>query len=511
MQVCNNYIGLGGLQGGSWTNNLMTNNYVINPTTTKLFDLNPILSSNVPTGWIVDNNHYYYTPTNANGFRIEAAGVGPMNMTLWEFNTGFDSNSTIAINPTTNNAVLQPNQWNTNKANLAVYNWSGGTSFSTNLSVLGWSSSDSIRVRNAQDYLVDVTTNTLPGNILTVSMLAANHTVALPHGSTNVTGPMTFPKFGAFILERIVGAPPTPTNTITITSTPLSGVPVTPTVDINGNGIGNTSFTRNYLFGTGISLNAPLTFGGNNFSKWRRAGVDFATTNVVSFSVTTNETWQAVYVAPPPVTWTLNISSSNPNSGVTVTNFPPDNSSVVSGTTAYALTFNDGTIVTLAAPATASGNNFQRWDKNGSAFSVVSNITFTANSSTLVSNPSTFAAIYSPPAAPTNALAVTSSNPNAGVPITVSPADANGLSNGNTAFNRVYVTTNTVTLTAPITAPNGNVWVGWADETGTIPNTNTISTFTMAVTHSRQAVYTNAPLPDTIFMTGATNRRRGTR
>jgi len=510
--VSDNYIGKGVMQGGYWTTAMVTNNTIVNISGSTLFTYlsrGPAYGGILP-GWTFDRNTYRVANVNAaNAFNVD--GIGFKNFTQWKAFTGWDAASTMTSPlPNTNLMVLQPNLYDANKAQAAIYNWAISNSVALDVSIMGWSTSDSVRVRNAQNYLFDITTNSIPGNVITLNMQASAHTVALPHGGSNITASMNFPQFGSFVLERIVGAAPTPTNTITITSSP-TGATIGATTDNNGNGSGVATFARQYLFGSPVTLTAPLTFTTNNFSKWRLNGVDNTSSNVVSFTVATNVTWQAVYVAPPIVTWTLNMSSSNPNSGVVITNSPADNSLLTQGTTPYALTFNDGVVFTLRAPLTSGGNNFQRWDKNGSALSTTNVVTLTANSSTLVSNPSTFAAIYSPPAAPTNALAVTSFNPNSGVPITVTPADANGQSNGNTPFNRIYVTTNTVTLTAPYTAPNGNVWIGWADEGGNIANTNLATTFTMAANHSRQGVYTNPPLQTSVFMTGSENRRRGAR
>jgi hypothetical protein len=47
------------------------------------------------------------------------------------------------------------------------------------------------------------------------------------------------------------------------------------------------------------------------------------------------------------------------------------------------------------------------------------------------------------------------------MPITVSPADKNGQTNGTTTFTRTYASGTVVTLTAPASAPNGYVFSEW--------------------------------------------------
>jgi hypothetical protein len=68
-------------------------------------------------------------------------------------------------------------------------------------------------------------------------------------------------------------------------------------------------------------------------------------------------------------------------------------------------------------------------------------------------------------------LTVTSSNPDSGVPITMTPTDSNGDSDGVTPFTRTYDHYTTVTLSAPVTA-DGNSFKKWllngADSSNTL-------------------------------------------
>jgi len=62
---------------------------------------------------------------------------------------------------------------------------------------------------------------------------------------------------------------------------------------------------------------------------------------------------------------TLTVASTNPSSGVSITASPNDNNGQGSGTTPFTRTYNINTTVTLTAPSTAGGNNFQKWLRNG--------------------------------------------------------------------------------------------------------------------------------------------------
>lgn len=72
-------------------------------------------------------------------------------------------------------------------------------------------------------------------------------------------------------------------------------------------------------------------------------------------------------VTPPVSTLTrmLTVASSNPGSGVSVTVSPNDNNAQGSGTTPFARTYNNNTNMSLTAPSTAGGNNFQKWQLDG--------------------------------------------------------------------------------------------------------------------------------------------------
>jgi hypothetical protein len=77
----------------------------------------------------------------------------------------------------------------------------------------------------------------------------------------------------------------------------------------------------------------------------------------------------------------LTVASLNPASGVAITVSPNDNSGNGNGATQFTRTYNTNTVVSLTAPATASGNNFQKWQRDGVDFSVNAavNVTMDAN------------------------------------------------------------------------------------------------------------------------------------
>lgn len=150
---------------------------------------------------------------------------------------------------------------------------------------------------------------------------------------------------------------------------------------------------------------------------------------------------------PRPV---LTVASSNPFSGVNVTVSPNDVSGSGNATTQFTRTYNPGTTVTLTAPASVNGSTFQKWQRDG--------VDWSPNSSTSLVMTTTnvmMTAVYNPPPP---VLTVTSSNPNSGVDITVTPNDNNGSGNGTTPFTRTYNRFTSVNLTAPQTVGTSTFW-----------------------------------------------------
>jgi len=266
-------------------------------------------------------------------------------------------------------------------------------------------------------------------------------------------------------------------RTLTVTSSnPASGVNITVTpADNSSLGNGATPFARTYNDSTVVNLTAPATASGNNFLKWQRDGVDWATTAATSVTMDAAHTMTAVYITPR----TLTVNSVNPNSGVSITVSPADNSSLGNGTTPFARTYNDGTGVTLTAPATASGNNFVKWQRDGSDYSGNTSLGTTVT----MDAAHTMTAVYVTP----GTVTVNSLNPNAGVAITVTPLDNGGNGSASTPFSRTYNNGTTVNLTAPATA-SGNNFVKWT-RNGSDYAVTPATSFTMGAGEIMTAVY----------------------
>jgi len=286
------------------------------------------------------------------------------------------------------------------------------------------------------------------------------------------------------------GTPPATTYVLTVNSTnPSSGVDVTVSpADNNGASSGTTSFTRTYGSEASVTLTAASTSGSNTFSSWTGCTSVSAASCTVTLSANTTVT--ANYVTPAPTTYTLNIDSTNPSSGVSISASPADNNSKSGGATGFSLTYNSGTAIILTAPATSGTNSFSSWTGCTTANGMTCSVTLTANT-TVTAN---YTAAVTPPT--TYVLTVNSTNPASSVAVAVSPADNNNAGNGSTSFTRTYNSGTSVTLMAPATF-NGSAFLSW---TGCASANSTTCTVTLAANTTVTANYA-APVSTTYVLT----------
>jgi hypothetical protein len=150
---------------------------------------------------------------------------------------------------------------------------------------------------------------------------------------------------------------------LTVQSTPDGGVPITVTPnDTNGNGDGNTNFTRTYLHGQLVTLTAPGTYNQKLFCKWTIDGEENFN-RTIQVTMNRDQTVTAEYQVPI-VTYALNVQSV-PDTGVPVAVTPQDTNGNGDGKTNFTRTYNQGEIITLTAPETFNGKDFYQWSIDG--------------------------------------------------------------------------------------------------------------------------------------------------
>ena len=188
----------------------------------------------------------------------------------------------------------------------------------------------------------------------------------------------------------------------------------------------------------------------------------------------------------------LTVASQNPDSGVNITVSPNDVSGLANGVTQFTRTYNPRTTVSLTAPSSVDGKNFQKWLRNGQDWSG------TVSTSIEMNGNHTMTAVYSIPPV----LTVASSNPGSGVNITVTPNDINGSGSGTTPFIRSYNQFASVNLTAPSTVGTSTFWKWQID--GVDYAQSTLATVTMNANHTATAIYFSAtPTPTPTPVPGA--------
>lgn len=249
---------------------------------------------------------------------------------------------------------------------------------------------------------------------------------------------------------------------LTVNSTsPVSGVAIAVSpADSNGATSGTTSFTRTYISGTAVTLTASAASGNESFVSW--SGCTSGTGATCNVTMSANATVTANYQATP-----------KPTPAITVT--PSAQAITVAQplTVAVALTSVSGGITPTGTVTLTSGSYTAAATlTNGNAtISVVAGSLPVGNDVLTVAYApdSTSSSIYSGGTATASVtvtpvgsavLTVNSTSPASGVAISLTPADSNGATGGNTSFVRVYNPGTVVTLTAPATAGTSS-FVSW--------------------------------------------------
>jgi pimeloyl-ACP methyl ester carboxylesterase len=153
-------------------------------------------------------------------------------------------------------------------------------------------------------------------------------------------------------------------------------VSATGTLNVRDVAAGNQIATE-YAGNKGFIIGGPVTatYLGTSYVWWE-----------VSWDNYLSGGWSIANTMQTIPSWELDVYSSNPNSGVTISVSPIDVWLFLgSGTTdtlvptGFWRIYDNNVLVTLTAPATAGGNNFVQWNRNGSFYSSSQTTTVTMN------------------------------------------------------------------------------------------------------------------------------------
>jgi hypothetical protein len=204
-----NYFGGGYINVYSWTNFIFLNNTIFS-TGGNGSDVVEFVPNIGAQSQVWNSNIYFMTLTNS--FNVSGTN---MSFDDWKTVTGFDSDSSFSTNALTQTiSFVRPNLYESNRANIAVFNWALSNNVSVDVSgVLAVGTN--YEVRNVQDFFAPaVVTGTYAGGSISLPM--TNLSVAVPIGMTNTpaaSSESTFPQFNAFILLPQPGTPlEPPTN-----------------------------------------------------------------------------------------------------------------------------------------------------------------------------------------------------------------------------------------------------------------------------------------------------------
>lgn len=240
---------------------------------------------------------------------------------------------------------------------------------------------------------------------------------------------------------------------------PSSGVGISITYPPTMNGpAGTTPFTSTLAAGTMLSLSAPLTAGGNNFTSW--TGCTSVSSNVCNVTVNGNMTITVNYATTPTVTVTPASASINTEQSlqVTVTVAGPSGDPTPTGT----VVLSNGTY-SSAVTTLASGN--------ASITIPAGSLTVGLNTLTATYTPDTPGAVYYTTATGTHDVTEATITPT----VTVTPT--------STTIDNQESDTVTVTVAGPSgdPTPSGSVTLTGAgyDGTSTPLNSSGVATFTI--------------------------------
>lgn len=266
--------------------------------------------------------------------------------------TKYPNNTYLTSKPTANKIVVKPNQYESGRANIVIYNWQKLSTVTVDVSGIGLNSGDQYELHNVQNFYGDVITGTYNGT--PISIPVTGRTVAKPVGQNFTTPASTFPEFGTFVIMKKSGTTTT-SNTAPVVSTIANQTntankataPIAFTISDK-----ETAATSLTLTGTSSNTtlvpNANIVFGGSG------------TNRTVTVTPATNQTGSATITVKvsdgtltSSATFTLTVTAAV-NTAPTVSAIANQSMNVNTNTT---LSFTIGDAETAATSLTLAGTS----------------------------------------------------------------------------------------------------------------------------------------------------------
>lgn len=196
------------------------------------------------------NNNTYWNEngTGYSGFSFNGARL----FAGWKSATGFDANSTeTGTAPTGQQVFIRPNQFESGRAHIAVYNWSLSPTVTVNLTQTGLTNGQTYQIKDASNFFGPViASGTFSAASPSINISTNLTAVATPIGHV-FTPAHTAPEFFALVVL------PTPTS-----ATPPSAPSGLIATNGSGNNI-NLSWSDNSTNETGFKVERKLGVGGS--------------------------------------------------------------------------------------------------------------------------------------------------------------------------------------------------------------------------------------------------------
>lgn len=222
------------------------------------------LEQNNKVSYTIDNNNYY----GDERFTVDPGGTGGiMSYAEWQ-SRGYDANGTFSASAPPDSYAVRPNAYQAGRANIAVYNWSGQSNVSVDVSNV-MASGDTYEVFDAQNIFGSpIATGTYNGTSISIPMTST--TIAPVVGTISHVDYSTHTpsEFGAFVLLSNATAQTVSTPTISPSGGTFSTTQeVTLATNTSGATIRYTTDGSTPTSSSGTVYSAPFTISSTTTVK----------------------------------------------------------------------------------------------------------------------------------------------------------------------------------------------------------------------------------------------------
>ncbi|HTC67144.1 MAG TPA: Ig-like domain-containing protein [Candidatus Acidoferrum sp.] len=214
---------------------------------------------------IVTGNYFFTPAPDRPGIFINSTSNTGLQMTGNTFYGTLDftpskhpNNTYLSQRPTGKDIFVRPNQYETGRANIVIYNWDLSPSVSVDISASGLHSGQSYEIRDSQNfYGAPVATGVYNGGPVTIPM--SNLTLAPPEGTVPTQPRHTAPEFDVFVLLPTGSQPADRTPPTVSILSPVPNQTVSSMFNVTATASDNRGIASVQFKLDGANLGSPLT------------------------------------------------------------------------------------------------------------------------------------------------------------------------------------------------------------------------------------------------------------